>query len=222
MATNLSTIVRSVQVHAIFNYSAEVAYRSKGGLSADVRGNPNLDGLGALGDIGWYCARGILWAYGYEMPKSVTAHPGALFNEKGVIVSCGATFVWADGRTATFTTSFNSCFVMKLLVVGENGSLENDDFVLPACEERAGFKVVSNTSWKDALGGWNRTEDVQEVTLQIPQEAHMVREFARLVAGIRDGSGGVEPRWAEISRKTQVLLDAVKDSIANGLKTIDV
>ncbi|KAG0504113.1 hypothetical protein KC19_12G158100 [Ceratodon purpureus] len=217
-----STIGRICEVHSTFNYSAEVAYRRKGGLSADVRGNPNLDGLGALGDIGWYCVRGILWAYDYEMPKSVTAHPGASYNEKGVIVSCGATFVWEDGRTATFTTSFNTGHVMKLLVVGVNGSLENDDFVLPARADRAGFKVVSNTSWKDVLGGWNRTEDVQEVTLEIPQEAHMVREFARLVASIRDGSGAVEPRWAEISRKTQVLLDAVKESIENGLKTIDV
>ena len=211
-----------MQVHSIFNYSAEVAFRIKGGLGADVRGNPHLDGLGALGDIGWYCARGILWAYDYEMPKAVTAHPGALYNDKGVIVSCGATVVWADGRIATFTTSFNTGHVMKLLVVGVNGSLEADDFVLPAEANSAGFKVVSNTSWKDMLAGWYRTEDAPVVTLEIPQEAHMVREFARLVAGIRDGSGKVEPRWAEISRKTQILLNAVKDSIENGVKTIDV
>lgn len=211
-----------MQVHSIFNYSAEVAYRIKGGLGADVRGNPDLDGLGALGDIGWYCVRGILWANDYEMPTSVTGHPGASYNDKGVIVSCGATFVWPDGRTATFTTSFNTGHVMKLLVVGVNGSLEMDDFTLPAEAERASFKVVSNTSWKDALAGWHRTEDVHEVRLEIPQEAHMVREFARLVWTIRSGSGQVEPMWAEISRKTQVLLDAVKLSIENELKTISV
>lgn len=107
-----------LQVHSVFNYSAEVAYRRKGGLGADVRGNPDLDGLGALGDIGWYCLRGILWAYDYEMPASVTAHPGANFNDKGVIVSCGATLLWPgkENRTATFTTSFNTGHVMKLLV----------------------------------------------------------------------------------------------------------
>ncbi|XP_024362959.1 uncharacterized oxidoreductase At4g09670 [Physcomitrium patens] len=217
-----SRLGRILEVHATFNYHAEVAYNSIGGLTADVRGNPDLDGLGALGDIGWYCARGILWAYDYEMPASVTAHPGASYNEKGVIVSCGATLVWPDGRTATFTTSFNTSHVMKLLVVGETGSLESDDFTLPASNVKSSFKVVSNTSWKDKLAGWHRTEDFQEVTLEIPQEAHMIREFARLVANIRNGTGAVEPKWSEISVKTQMVLNAVKQSIENGLKTINL
>lgn len=217
-----STVVVDPQVHSIFNYSAQVAYQKKGGLLADVRGNPSLDGLGALGDIGWYCARGILWAYDYELPLSVTAHPGTTYNPLGVITSCGATLLYSHHRTATFTTSFRTGHVMKLVVVGEQGSLECDDFVLPAECERGGFKVVSETRWKDVLAGWERKEEEHEVTLQVPQEAEMVREFARLVTGIRDGSGKVEPVWAEISRKTQVLLDAVKESIENGLKTIDI
>lgn len=106
---------------------------------------------------------------------------------------------------------------MAWQVVGVNGSLETDDFTLPAEDDRASYKVVSNTAWKDVLAGWHRTEEVHEVKLEIPQEAHMVREFARLVA-----SGQVDPRWADISRKTQVLVDAVKQSIENGLKTISV
>lgn len=205
------------QVHSIFNYSAEESYRSKGGLSADVRGQPHLDGLGALGDIGWYCARGILWANDYEMPKTVTAHPGALFNEHGVITSCGATLVWADGRTATFTTSFSTGLVMKLFVVGEKGSLEVDDFVIPYVADKASYKVVSKTGWQDMIMGWVVTHDVHEVKIDIPQEAYMVREFARLVS-----SGAVDSKWPEISRKTQVLLDAVKGSLEKDLTTITI
>ena len=194
-----------------------MAYGSRGGLSADVRGQPHLDGLGALGDIGWYCARGILWANGYEMPKTVTAHPGALFNEQGVITSCGATLVWADGRTATFTTSFHTGLVMKLLVVGDKGSLEVDDFVIPYVADKASYKVVSKTGWQDMIMGWVVTHNVNEVKTDIPQEAHMVREFARLVS-----SGTVDSKWPEISRKTQVLMDAVKGSIEKDLTTITI
>lgn len=212
-----SLIGRISEVHSIFNYDAELAYRPKGGLSSDVRGHPDLDGLGVLGDIGWYCVRGILWSFDYEMPSSITAHPGASHTPQGVLLSCGATLLWPDGRTATFTTSFKTGHVMKLLVVGVEGSLEVDDFTLPAEEERCSFKVVSKTSWKEVLAGWHRREEVHEVRVEMPQEAHMVREFARLV-----GKGEVEPRWAEVSRKTQVVMDAVKRSIEQGLKTISV
>jgi len=51
---------------------------------------PDLDGLGALGDTGWYCIRAILWAVDYELPKSVLAFPGAILNEEGAIISCGS------------------------------------------------------------------------------------------------------------------------------------
>ena len=34
------------------------------------------DALGALGDLGWYCVRAILWAYDYEAPLQLAAHAG--------------------------------------------------------------------------------------------------------------------------------------------------
>lgn len=37
-----------------------------------------LDGLGCLGDMGWYCVRAALWAYNFEKPVSVSAHAGVV------------------------------------------------------------------------------------------------------------------------------------------------
>jgi hypothetical protein len=41
----------------------------------NVRVKASADPLGALGDLGWYCIRAILWAYDYETPLAVQAHP---------------------------------------------------------------------------------------------------------------------------------------------------
>jgi len=91
----------------------------KTGWTSDVRGQPHLDGLGALGDIGWYCSRFILWAYDFQLPQTVTAHPGSKLSDTGVLTSCGATFEWADGRIATFRCSFLGDMVMKGICAGK-------------------------------------------------------------------------------------------------------
>lgn len=48
-------------------------------LANDIRVKKGLDGLGCLGDMGWYCVRAALWAYGFEKPVSVSAHAGKTF-----------------------------------------------------------------------------------------------------------------------------------------------
>lgn len=45
-------------------------------LANDIRVKKGLDGLGCLGDMGWYCVRASLWAYNFEKPVSVSAHAG--------------------------------------------------------------------------------------------------------------------------------------------------
>nr|AFK45978.1 unknown [Medicago truncatula] len=50
----------------------------------------------------------------------------------------------------------------------------------------------------------------------------MVKEFAHLVGGIKYGNFKVENKWAIISRKTQVVIDAVKASIDNGFQPVPI
>lgn len=44
----------------------------------NVRLHKHLDGLGCLGDIGWYCIGHILWAFDHQSPSLVQAHAGAI------------------------------------------------------------------------------------------------------------------------------------------------
>ncbi|XP_024020356.1 uncharacterized oxidoreductase At4g09670 [Morus notabilis] len=203
-------------VHSCFTSAADPAF-----LKNDIRIKPDLDGLGALGDLGWYCIRSILWAANFELPKTVIALPGAVLNESGVILDCGASLHWEDGKSATFYCSFLSNMAMDITAIGTKGTLHVNDFAIPYQENEASFTAGAETRFNEPVTGWLPQPSKHVVTADLPQEARMVREFANLVGAIKNGSKP-EKKWPIISRKTQLVLDAVKASIDKGFKPVDV
>ncbi|MCO5570721.1 hypothetical protein L7F22_024449 [Adiantum nelumboides] len=182
-------------------------------FTENIRINPELDALGALGDLGWYCARAILWAYDYNLPVSVVALPGAQLIKGGVITRCSASFVWNDGHVALLHCSFHANMTMALNIYGSKGTMEVQDFVIPFKENSAYFKVRSATS--------QETMHVSTDTSQT-QESLMVHNFSCIVKGIKSGTGSLDPLWPAISRKTQQVLDAIKLSIEKGYTNIEL
>ena len=89
------------QIHSNFTLIASADF-----LENDIRVKPDLDALGALGDAGWYCLRAILWVANYELPKTVIALRSPVRNQFGVLLACGATLYWEDGKVGTFYCSF--------------------------------------------------------------------------------------------------------------------
>ncbi|KAA8522556.1 hypothetical protein F0562_013083 [Nyssa sinensis] len=154
-------------------------------LQNDIRVKPDLDALGALGDTGWYCIRAILWAVDYELPKTVTALREPEFNEAGVILSCGSSLRWEDGKVATFYCSFLTNLSMDITALGTKGNLRLHDFVIPFQENVAPFYVASNSRFVELSIGCEPSPSEHAVTTDLPQEALMVREFAGLVGAIK-------------------------------------
>lgn len=183
---------------------------------------PDLDGLGALGDLGWYCVRSILFVFDYELPKSALALPGAVLNEAGVFLSCSGFLHWADGRTATFHCSFLSNLTMSLTAVGTNGTLTVRDFVIPYEEHEASFSAGTKSGFNDLVTAWSPAPSEHFITTDLPQEALMVREFANLVTDIKTKGATPNKQWPTLSRKTQLILDAVKASIDGGFVSVEV
>ncbi|KAL6509817.1 hypothetical protein OROGR_022305 [Orobanche gracilis] len=204
-------------VHSIFSYNSGTDF-----LYNDIRVKPDLDALGALGDAGWYCIRAILWASDYQLPKTVTALRDAEFNKAGVIISCGASLLFNDGKVATFYCSFLGNLTMEISVLGTNGYLRVHDFVIPFEENVGPFYVNANTKFAELSIGIEPKPTEQLVTTDLPQESLMVKEFSSLVAKIRENGSRSEKKWPTISRKTQVVVDAMKSSIDKGFEPVEV
>ncbi|XP_054787307.1 uncharacterized oxidoreductase At4g09670-like isoform X3 [Prosopis cineraria] len=207
----------ATSVHVLFTYGADPDF-----LKNDIRVKPDLDALGSLGDIGWYCIRAILWAANFELPKTVIALRDPQLNEAGVILSCGASLYWEDGKSATFHCSFLSNLTMDITAIGTKGSLHVHDFVIPYQEKEASFFAGSESGFNDLVTAWSSEPSKHIVTTELPQEAQMVREFARLVGDIRFKSLKPEKKWPTISRKTQLVVDAVKASIEKGFEAVHI
>ncbi|KAF5204752.1 NAD(P)-binding Rossmann-fold superfamily protein, partial [Thalictrum thalictroides] len=204
-------------VHSTFTLCANPDF-----LENDIRVKPDLDALGALGDLGWYCTRSILWTANYELPKSVTALRGPIFHKSGVILECGACLQWEDGKVATFHCSFLSSLTMDLTAIGTFGTLHVNDFALPFEEKSATYTSASKSGGTELVTGWTPLPSDNIVPTDIPQEARMVKEFARLVRIIKDSNSKPDSKWPTISRKTQLVLDAVKASIDKGFEPVQV
>ncbi|XP_059658691.1 uncharacterized oxidoreductase At4g09670-like [Cornus florida] len=188
-------------LHTSFTYDAGADF-----LKNDIRVKPDLDAHGALGDAGWYCIRASLWAADYDLPKTLTALREPDFNEAGVILSCGASLRWEDGRVATFYCSFLTNLSMDITALGTKGYLRVHDFVVPFQENVGPFFVASNSKFGERALGCEPIPVEHIVTTDLPQEALMVTEFATLVNGIKSKGLKPEKKWPTLSRKTQLVL----------------
>ncbi|XP_031480863.1 uncharacterized oxidoreductase At4g09670-like [Nymphaea colorata] len=204
-------------VHSTFTYVGDAYF-----LENDIRVKADLDGLGALGDVGWYCIRSILWAVDYRLPKTVTAIRGSVSRSAaGVLLSCGSSLQWDDGRVATFHCSFDANLTTHLTVTGTRGTLVLHDFALPCEDDSATFSFSSDTGLSAQEREWRPFPSIEHrVPTDLPQEACMVREFARLVRCITESGSKPDQTWPAITKKTHLVIDAVMASIEKGFETV--
>ncbi|KAL0700992.1 hypothetical protein Bca4012_057114 [Brassica carinata] len=179
---------------------------------------------GAIGELGWYPIGAALWAMSYQMPVSVKALPSSVAtNSVGTILSCSASLQFGSTATAIVHCSFLSQLSTDLAISGSKGSTHMNDYVIPYKEDTAWFEYTSGAKFVDMHTGWNMMPEKVTVDCsgtEESQEATMLREFVRLVQGIKRGDSEGDPRWPEISRKTQLVVDAVKKSVDIGCEVV--
>ncbi|KAF3527044.1 hypothetical protein F2Q69_00050840 [Brassica cretica] len=181
---------------------------------------------GAIGELGWYPIGAALWAMSYQMPVSVKALPSSVAtNSVGTILSCSASFQFGSTETATAIVhcSFLSQLSTDLAISGSKGSTHMNDYVIPYKEDTAWFEYTSGAKFAEMHIGWNMMPERVTVDCsgtEESQEATMLREFVRLVQGIKRGDSEADPRWQEISKKTQLVVDAVKKSVDIGCEVV--
>lgn len=161
----------------------------------DLRMQREMGG-GALMDLGWYCVRATLWAFG-GLPTQVAA-TGRYVN--AVDVNFTAT-MWFDGqRMASFDCGFDTGMRRWFEVAGTEASLVCDDFTKP-------WDAAKPRFWLHDTGG-KMSEHVSPPPIQ---EVCMIEDFCRIVQ-----SGQLEDRWPAEAIATQRVVDALDMAARSG------
>ncbi|KAJ3675525.1 hypothetical protein LUZ60_004567 [Juncus effusus] len=190
-------------------------------LQTNIRVKPDLDSLGALGDLGWYCIGSILFCTDFNLPQFVVASPSLHLNPSNIILSCTASLHWPNRNLiATMYCSFLSHISMDLSLHGSRGTILVKDLTIPYKENEASFDINSGAHFAELHIGWSKKPEEVRVRNEIPQEGFMVLEFAKEAKKVRDEKLSPSLKWAEFSRKTQLVLDAVKKSIDDGFQPV--
>ncbi len=167
----------------------------------NIRFNPNLEPMGAIGDAGWYNMRA---AVEYLSPDIELRDVSAFLRrdpETGAAISGSGMLVFTDESTTTWNCGFDSgAVIMDLRISGGQGSINIDDFLSQDQDRSA--------SYLHRAGGWgpNALAETARVESSLPGSALMFEDFAALV---QDAS--LRERWMRASERTQALLDACWD-----------
>jgi predicted dehydrogenase len=207
---NLNTVGAVRRITSQFSFAAPSEFRQ-----TNIRVNPALEPLGALGDLGWYNIRFALWTMKNELPKSVTGR--TIAEQDGVPIEFSGELVFADGITSSFYCSFQTELQQWGHISGNAGSISLSDFVIPFYGAESTFEVqrpvffqqgctfhFRNHSWR---------EGVVEYSEAMPdaQEVNMIRTFSNLAK-----SGRPDPAWGRWAMNTQMVLDACLKSARRG------
>jgi predicted dehydrogenase len=94
----------------------------------NIRFDPALEPQGALGDLGWYCARALIEFAPMRGPLTKARAVGTW--EGDALIGCGALLQFESGLRSAFDCSFGAgSFVQDLTIAGDRGILSMDDFV---------------------------------------------------------------------------------------------
>jgi len=163
----------------------------------NIRFNPELEPMGAIGDAGWYNMRA---AVEYLPPDVVLDTVSAHLrrdSETGAAISGTGVLDFTDGSTSTWNCGFDSgAVVMDLRITGTEGVINIDDFLGQNRDGSADF-LYRKGGWGDAA-----SEEIN-IPSSKPGAALMFEDMAAAAAdpSLRD-------QWMTATERTQALLDA--------------
>jgi len=163
----------------------------------NIRFNPGLEPMGAMGDAGWYNMRA---AVEYLPPDVVLDTVSAHLRrdaETGAAISGTGVLEFTDGSTSTWNCGFDSgAVVMDLRITGTEGVINIDDFLGQNRDGSADFLYRK--------GGWGDSAS-EEITIPSAKPGAALM-FEDMAAAAADPS--LRKQWMKATERTQALLDA--------------
>ena len=165
---------------------------------SDIRYNPALEPLGAIGDLGWYNMRAIL-EYLSPAGRARTVSTRLQRDAKtGAVIAGEGSLTFDDGSESTWQCSFDAASVdIGLELSGPGGVLRLDNFIGEVEDHSAGYNYAGS-------GESGRTDTSTRVVAQQSGPALMFEDFAALT-----DNAALREHWMQASERTQALLDTV-------------
>ncbi len=168
------------------------------GERSDIRYDPALEPLGAIGDLGWYNMRAMI-EYLTTEPRVDSADVRLRRDgETGTVIGGEGTLDFADGTRGHWRCGFDAeAPDIRLEMRGSRGTLRMDNFVGEEEDHSASYRCTAT----DAGPPEERSVHVASAS---SGPALMFRNFAGMV-----GDDAGRERWGRRSELTQVLVDYV-------------
>ena len=176
---------------------------------ANIRFNPQAEPTGALGDMAWYSMRAVVEFLPIDAPLKTVEAFIQRDEETDAIVRAAGLLAFENGMTSTWDIGYNAgVCIMDLDILGANGMISLDDFVLDWAKGFA-FDNPSHQVGYTVRKGMASPEDFQFVATPSikTQHAIMIEDFANLVKN--HAQTHLYDASIAGSEKTQQLLDEI-------------
>lgn len=164
----------------------------------NIRYNPELEPMGAIGDAGWYNMRAAVEYLSADVVLGTANAHLRRDTETGAAISGSGVLDFTDGSTSTWNCGFDSgAVVMDLRITGTGGVINIDDFLRQNQDGSADFLYRK--------GGW-RNSEAREIKIPAAKPGAALM-FEDMAAAAADSS--LREQWMTATERTQALLDAV-------------
>ncbi len=184
----------------------------------NIRYNPEIEPIGALGDMAWYSIRAVV-----EF-SSTNGHPNQIEtfiqrdDKTNAIIRASGLLTFENGVTSTWDIGYNAgVCMMDLDILGTDGAICLDDFVLDWAKGFAFDNPNHNVGYtvRKGMAAPNEFQFIPTPSDKT-QQAVMIEDFVFLAQN-RDRSDLYQTS-IDRSERTQYLLDAIQEK-ATQLKT---
>ena len=196
------------RITSAFSYRAAPEF-----FSSNIRGDQRLEPHGCVGDLGWYCIRLALWAMNWQMPREVSGRILSQTEANGergsIITEFSGELIFADAVSSAFYCSFVAENQQWANLIGTQGYIQMNDFVLPVAGSEVSFELHK---YDFKVKGCDFRMEPRIQRIAVPEQSHghsdsqetnLFRNFAGQVL-----SGKLNEAWPEEALKTQTVMCA--------------
>ncbi len=180
-----------------FVWSVASAFQFNLADRGNIRFNPELEPMGAIGDAGWYNMRAAVEYLPPDVELDTVSSHLRRDAETGAAISGTGVLDFTDGSTSTWNCGFDSgAVVMDLRITGTEGVINIDDFL--------GQNPDGSADFLYRKGGWGggSSEEIN-IASSKPGAALMFEDMAAAAA-----DPALREQWMTATERTQALLDA--------------